>query len=504
MNQNRKLFLNTSIALIYKGISIISGLLLPRAILFAYGSSVNGLVDSITQFLAIISMLELGVSAVVQTNLYGPLTEHDYSSVSRIFSSSQKYFRRIAGFFLIYIAGLLFLYPFLVKGSFSFLYTAVLILIISITSFSQYYFGISYRIVLNADQYSYIVTSLQGVTLIINTIVSLMFISAGFSIHFVKLIASFIFLLQPFFLKLYVDSKYKIEHKIIYSGEPIKQKWNGLAQHIAFIVATRTDSLFLTIFSTLENVSIYAVYNLVMMAITSLFEALNLGITPLFGHMLVRNEHEKVKNYFNLYEWIFHLFTILLFTITGITVVPFISVYTKGITDANYIVPLFACIITLASAVRILRTPYNTIVIAAGHFRQTQGSAIIEATINVGVSILAVVRYGLVGVAVGTLLAMVYRTFYLAWYLSRYILYRDIMIFLKLIIIDIGSILLIYFTSRIIEVKVDTYFEWVALAAKVSVIGIIEILGINILLQKKNVLVSLKLIFLKSKILRKK
>lgn len=39
-------------------VAIICGLILPRAIIGAYGSNVNGLVSSITQFLAYITLLE--------------------------------------------------------------------------------------------------------------------------------------------------------------------------------------------------------------------------------------------------------------------------------------------------------------------------------------------------------------------------------------------------------------------------------------------------------------
>lgn len=75
--------------------------------------------------------------------------------------------------------------------------------------------------------------------------------------------------------------------------------------------------------------------------------------------------------------------------------------------------------ITFAQASYCLRLPYNIMVLAAGHYKQTQWSAIIEATINVVVSILFVFYFGLVGVAIGTLAAMIYRTLYLAIYLKK-------------------------------------------------------------------------------------
>lgn len=57
-----------------------------------------------------------------------------------------------------------------------------------------------------------------------------------------------------------------------------------------------------------------------------------------------------------------------------------------------------------------IRLPYNTMVLAAGHYKETQLSAIIEAVLNIGISVIFVFRFGLYGVAIGTLVAMVYRT----------------------------------------------------------------------------------------------
>ena len=78
MKRNRKqlLALNTSSSLFNQVIQIISGFVLPRLILSTYGSDVNGLVSSITQFLQVIAFLELGVGAVVQSSLYKPLVEN--------------------------------------------------------------------------------------------------------------------------------------------------------------------------------------------------------------------------------------------------------------------------------------------------------------------------------------------------------------------------------------------------------------------------------------------
>ena len=64
-----------------------------------FGSEVNGLVNSIAQFLGVISFLELGVGAVVQFALYKPLAEKNQEDVSKIISSANKGFRYLLRMF---------------------------------------------------------------------------------------------------------------------------------------------------------------------------------------------------------------------------------------------------------------------------------------------------------------------------------------------------------------------------------------------------------------------
>lgn len=58
----------------------------------------------------------------------------------------------------------------------------------------------------------------------------------GYSIHTVKLVSAIIFVARPFCLTIYVKKHYALNLEIKYKSEPIKQKWNGIAQHLASTV----------------------------------------------------------------------------------------------------------------------------------------------------------------------------------------------------------------------------------------------------------------------------
>jgi len=195
--RKKLLAFNTVSALIKQIVYVVCGFILPRYILEFFGSEVNGLVSSITQFLGFIAFLEMGIGPVIQSNLYKPLADKNKNEISKIVASSEKFFRRIAFIFIVYIIVLAFVFPSISNREADTWYTVSLIFIIAISTFAQYYFGITYQLLLNADQRAYIQLSLQTITILLNTIISIVLMKIGASIQIVKLSTSIIYLLRP-------------------------------------------------------------------------------------------------------------------------------------------------------------------------------------------------------------------------------------------------------------------------------------------------------------------
>ena len=479
---------NTAASLIAQITTLICGFILPRLFLQHYGSEVNGLVNSISQFLSVIAFLELGVGAVVQSSLYKPLAEKDNQQISKVMVSANKFFQRLARILLVYVISLMIIYPFIANQNFGFIYTATLIAAISISSFAQYYFGIVNSLLLNADQRGYIQYNAQTVTIILNTIVCAIMISMDGTIQIVKLVTSLIYIARPIILQIYVNNHYTINWKIKYTQEPIKQKWNGVAQHVASVVLDGTDTIVLTVFSTLSNVSIYSVYFLVVKGVKTLFLSVTNGIQALIGELWAKQELDQLKSFFGWIEWLIHTGTTYVFSCTAALIVPFIQVYTLGIRDANYIQPTFAILLTLANAMHCLRLPYNIMILAAGHYKQTQRNYIVAAILNIVASVLTVKIWGLIGVAIGTLVAMTYQTIWLAIYDSRHFINWPLKKVIKQFLVDIiSSFLIISFGSHIV-LKDITYFNWFFMAIKVAIVALFVAFCLNSLFYRSKML----------------
>ena len=69
-SMRNKIVKNVIASVMLNIVNIISGLIIPRIILSYFGSEVNGLINSIIQFLNYIQLLEGGLTAVIMSALY--------------------------------------------------------------------------------------------------------------------------------------------------------------------------------------------------------------------------------------------------------------------------------------------------------------------------------------------------------------------------------------------------------------------------------------------------
>lgn len=468
--RKKRFYLSISTSIYRQFAFIILGLVLPRLIIEKYGSSVNGLVNSITQFLGYISILELGLQSVVASSLYKPLAQDNETEVSRIVAASKNFFKKIAISILIYSFILILAFPIVISSQYDFLYIATLIIAITVNMFVQYYFGISNVILLNADQRAYISHVVVGTTALINVAVSWWLIKMNVSIQILEFSTSLIYIVRPIIYVMYVKRHYNLQKNIQYNTNSIKNKKSGMAQHIAFAIFKNTDIGVLTLCSTLENVSVYSVYNYIVSAVVGIIECALDNVTALMGNMLSLGEKNKLIDFFGLYAWLVHFISTIVFSVTSCLIVSFVRLYTAGITDANYIAPQFAIFFVIAFAIYIVRIPYNQMIIAAGHYKETQLGSIMEAAINIIISVLMVFRYGLIGVAIGTLCAVVWRTLYLAWYLSKSILFIPINRLFKNVIVDLCVILIYKYVYPMLITDANSYFIWIENAFIITIV----------------------------------
>lgn len=501
----KKASYSTIMYFVYEIVLFICNLILPRLLISTYGSEYNGIVASLTQFLSFISILRLGVAGATRAGLYKPLSDNNTKSISGIVNATQKFMRKIAGIFLIYLLGLSVFYPLLVDTTYSWLEVSSLAIILGLGTFSQYFFGLTYTTLLQADQKSYIQNIFSVCSTIINTVLSCILIKCGFSIHIVKLVHSIIYSISPLLLSLYVRKKYKIEKNVEPDNTALEKKNDAMAHSVANIVHENTDVLVLTIFSNVSIVSVYSVYNLVMNGLKQFVSAFTSGLEAAFGNMLARKQLDVFNKNFELFEYLSSSLVIVLFSSTAFLIIPFVSLYTNNITDVNYVLPLYAIIVVLAQSFFCIRTPYVTVVQAAGKYKETRNGAFIEAGLNLSISIVLTIKFGIIGVAIGTLVANLFRTIQYATYTYSNLIEAKISRFYKRLLWVIVECLFIvaglYGITNLFGIVISNWWIWVLMGfLSIFVSVLLWVVG-SLIFYRKNFLGIINLLsrFLKKK-----
>lgn len=499
-NRGEKALKNFFVGSCNEIVTLLCGLILPRLILTNFGSAYNGITHSITQFISYIELMKSGIGGATRAALYKPLADRDTIAISKVVATTQKFMRKITFYFIFFIIIFAIIYPSFINKEFSWTFSFTLILIISLSSFAEYYFGFTYQMLLIADQKSRIIGRLRIFTTILNTIVSVILINNFFSIHIIKLANVLISSIIPIFLYIYVNKKYMIVKKIDSSIDVLPQKWDATAHEVASFVNNNTDIVILTLFTNLLEVSVYTVYHYVISNLKRIVSTFTSSFAGAFGNMYANNEIKLMNENLGIYELIVFSLTSILYSVALVMIVPFALLYTSGVTDVDYNRPLFGIIIIFAGVFDCFRTPYKTIVTAAGHFKQTKKGAIVEATLNITISILMVKKYGIIGVAIGTLCAMIFRTIQYALYLSKNIINRSIKHFILHVFSSLLIIIMVAFISKLYVSNINNWLDWIAYAFVTTAISILFTLFINVILFRKDVILfinKLKNIILK-------
>ena len=467
-------------------VTMISGFIIPKVILTYFGSDVNGLISSINQFLNYIQLLEGGLSGVIMAALYKPLNENDDEKISRVIKATEQFFRKIAGIFCVYLVVIAVAYPLLFHTSFSFGYSVALVVVLGMNLFVQYFFSLTYRLLLNADRKVYVV-SLTQITIIILNMIAVVACAKKFQdILIVKFISALIFIIQPVAYRIYVEKHYHLNKQVKPDNEALSQRWDGFGINLAYFVHTNTEVIILTFLSTLANVSVYSIYLMIVNAMKNLVISVSQAIIPSFGKALVSGKKEQIQKSFDLYEFGIDFITTFIFTSGLVLITPFVKVYTLGINDADYIQYGVGYLLVLAEMVYCLRDPYVSATYSAGKFKQVTKYAIWEVMINLVISLMFVHKWGLIGVVTGTCISMIYRMLAHILYLKRNVLYRKPWKAVrKIIVYGTTSLVVFILNTKWIVKQVDTYIEWFLLAMEVVIIVLIFVTVVSILFYKK-------------------
>ncbi len=421
----KKSLTNIVVGVLTQGCTLLLGLLIPRLFILGYGSEINGLMSTINQFFAYAALLEAGVGVATMQALYKPLAFDDKESASSILSATKRYYDKVSFWYLLAVVAFAAIYPFCVKVSLSYLTVFFLILFQGLSGVVNFYFQAKMKILLEADGRKYVVANANFVVYLLTSAAKILIVTFGQSVMWVQVSVFAISLLQMIFYSLYFKKKYGwVNLKAEPDFDALKQKNSFLIHQISGLIFSGTDILIVSIFCGLEMASVYTVYNLVFSALRAISGGFFDGFSFLLGQTFNRDReaylklHDAVENYYSafLYGLIF---------VALLLIMPFMRIYSSGMTDTNYVLPVLGLLFCIKQFLSDGRAVTGNLITIAQHAKQTVSRTITESAINLVTSLIFVNIWGIYGVILGTICALLYRTNDIIIYANRKILGRS-------------------------------------------------------------------------------
>jgi len=488
--RTRRAALNLIFSLMLQLVRAIAGLIFPRLFIQTYGSPVNGLISSIKQIISYFHLVEAGVADASAQALYGPLAENDDRQVSLIVSAAAKFYVKSGRLFGLMTLVLACIYPFVVRGSVSWYEECCIALIVGSTGVIDYYWLGKYTVLLLAAQRNYVLAIVQIIGTVLNTVAGVVLMINHANIVFVLLLSSVIYLVRIVVLVIYVARVYpRVKFNGITSRVKVDKQRDAFTQQIASMIVFNSPVVILTLTSTLTNVSVYSVYNMVFVITTSFVTVFANGLVAGFGDAIATEDVSFVVRAFKEFELVYYAVAVWMYSIVALVLVPFVELYTRNIRDADYVRPDVAYLFILVFLINNLRVPGLTLIYAAGRFRETKIHAIVEAVITVVLGTVLAHYFGISGVLIGAAFAAIYRFFTINTYANGVLLKRSPRKSLGNILLNLvpGSLVVVSMALTS-PLKATTWSAWVFDSMVFAIVAFVVILIANFVYDKASII----------------
>lgn len=400
------------------------GFILPKLIIETYGSNINGLTATINQLLNLLNLLQAGAVGATIFAMFKPVAEKNFYLISLIVFTSKKYFFKLGAIFLLLVV---------VVASLSAInntnyeiksweiFSSFIILGIN-TSFS-FFFIYKYDILFSSHQKRYVLSISSNIERLIYF--SLLFIILNLNIHFIYMYISVIIggicriiFLEKSFKKQMAHHLLPIKKNKTYR---IENKGYHLINQICTIAVESSPPLLISIIFNFKLVSVFSVYYLFVIATKSIMNLIQMSISEVFGNVMVMENEIKIEKVFNFIVFIFFIVGTFIISTLAFNLMPFISLYTNGFNDADYIFPFLGLFILINAMLYCIYMPFYTLSNNFGLYKKFHKQSIISAATAVLISFVFLEFVSFPGVLLGVLI------YYLSSLIFRsYVLFKEI------------------------------------------------------------------------------
>lgn len=445
-------------------------IILPRLIITSYGSDLNGVTSTITQVFTYIALLEAGIGNASLNLLYKNIAKKNKDDISSTISATKSYFSRMVPPYILAVFVFAIIFPMMITSSSDAGVVRMIILLQGCAGIVNFYLTNTFTQLLLADGRNYVVSNLNLMVKFFSALSQIVLINIGFDIVVIQGSYLLFNIVKAAILSLYIKKNYPWL-RIYKEGntEILKQRSAFMVHEISNVIFQSTDVFIISTFCSTMLASVYSVYMLVYTSLNSFVSIFIKGTDFVLGQEYNKGLDRYIKIH-DAYETIYLAIIFSCMTVACILTLPFVSIYTAGITDINYIdskLPiLFATIQVLSSC----RAVSSKLIFISGHAKNTQPNTILESIINLVCSLVFVHFFGIYGVLLGTIVALLYRMNDIIIYANKKILNRRPMkIYRNVTIYFVLYFMFIYF-SNFTSISIESVWEFLVVGVIMSMI----------------------------------
>ena len=461
---------------------MVFSIIIPRLILVKFGSETNGITSTITQIFVYIALLESGIGSAALTCLYKNLAENDRPGISETVSATRKYYRKLLPLYIGCVVLLAFFFTMVIETTVPVQTVRFLILMQGACGAINFLYSNAYLQLLVADGRSYVSSALALVVKVVSFSGQLLLIALGFNIVSVQFSALLANIIQAIAINIYVRKKYPwLTFNRDADLSLLSQRRPFVIHEISGVVFQSTDLILISVFCSITEASVYAVYNMIFSALGNLMSIL----MKAFEFKLGAAYHRDIAEYVKLHDFLETLYSCFVFAMISaayLVTLPFVALYTADVTDAIYIRPVLPVLFSVIQLFSCGRRVCSHLLNIAGKAQATIPNTLTEMVINLVASALLVNLLGMVGVLIGTIIALCYRTNDILLYANRKILNRSPLKTYKTLGLNLLLFLLQIASSSIFTIRIANYFAFLYQGALTLVCSLALYFGSHIAL----------------------
>lgn len=380
--------------------------------IYVLGKTLSGVNGVYTDVLSVLSLTELGIGTALNYSLYKPVAEQDIQKIKSYMRFYRKAYLTIAGVIAVLGIGISPFLKYILKnpGNLTIEELTLYYYLFLFNTVISYFVTYKYSLV-NAEQKNYIQTNINTLTKLVTATVQISVLFLFRNFLFYLLAQSVVELLQKIFVTVYLNRLYPylldkdVKPLTKQETQVVATKTKALICHkIGDVARLQTDKI---IISSFVNVDTSAVVDNYVYIITYVGNFVNIifdSVISGFGNVVATESKERQYLLFRVYRF----FACWLFGFGAVGFFHLLTPFIGGVwlRDAGWTLPQVTVALLVADFyLKGGRTVLLNFKIASGLFEQDKFLPLIQGALNLIVSVLLVLKIGVTGVYVGTLVS---------------------------------------------------------------------------------------------------